>query len=45
MQNYINRIGMHISYGGDGIETGYICEINKEHIEEGLKEIGLIFLY
>ena len=30
-QKNIKRIGMYISYGGDGIKTWFICEIDKEH--------------
>jgi len=37
-QTHINRIGMWMSYGGDGIKTWYVCEIDKEH-EEGFKEL------
>jgi hypothetical protein len=38
-QTHINRIGMWMAYGGDGMKTWFVCEIDKEH-DEGLKELG-----
>jgi hypothetical protein len=38
-QTHINRIGMWMAYGGDGMKTWFVCEIDKEH-DEGFKELG-----
>jgi hypothetical protein len=36
---YVNRVGMWMCYGDDGIKTWAVFEVEKGHEEEGLKTI------
>ncbi|MDW7729783.1 MAG: hypothetical protein SCJ94_07220 [Bacillota bacterium] len=36
---YVNRVGMWLCYGGDGVKTWFVYEVTKGHEEEGLKEL------
>jgi hypothetical protein len=36
---YVNRVGMWMCYGDDGIKTWAVYEVEKGHEEEGLKTI------
>jgi hypothetical protein len=36
---YVNRIGMWVCYGGEGIKAWFVYEITKGHEEEGFKEL------
>ena len=37
--NYVNRLGMWVCYGGEGIKAWFVYETTKGHEEEGLKEL------
>jgi hypothetical protein len=36
---YVNRLGMWLCYGGEGIKTWFVYETTKGHEDEGLKEL------
>jgi hypothetical protein len=36
---YVNRLGMWVCYGGEGIKAWFVYEITKGHEEEGFKEL------
>ncbi len=38
--DYINEIGLYVRYGGKGIKSYYLVEIEKGHEDEGIKEIS-----
>ena len=37
--NYVNRVGMWLCYGGEGIRTWSVYELTKGHEDEGIKEL------
>ncbi len=37
--NYVNRVGMWMCYGGEGVKTWFVYELTEGHEEEGLKEL------
>jgi len=41
---YVNRVGMWMCYGDDGIKTWAVYEVEKGHEEEGLKAITNIYI-
>jgi len=37
---YVKRLGVYIAAGGDGMKTYVLYEIEKGHVEEGIKELN-----
>jgi len=38
--NYVNRLGMWVCYGGEGIKAWFVYETTKGHEEEGRRQLG-----
>ena len=37
---HVKRLGVYIAAGGDGMKTYILYEIEKGHVEEGIKELN-----
>jgi len=37
---YVKRLGPYVAPGGDGFKTYVLYEIEKGHVEEGIKEVN-----
>ncbi len=37
---YVKRLGIYITAGGDGVKSYVLYEVERGHVEEGIKELS-----